>query len=224
MGYYIDLKSVSLDKYRDKLEAADLLPGRILLKEKLDKRFGYFKSIGIKNVAGLQQMLKKKDSIASILKVDLFTEEYLRVLLREINSIHPKPNNLKDFTGISSDTFSALEKVGIKTTVDLYAKIISPLERTMLAEGTGLSPEQIMELTRLTDLSRIRWVGAMFARVLYETGYDTAEKVAKADYAELHRRITELNIKRHLFRGNIGLNDVKLCVNAAKELSIDILF
>lgn len=63
MGYYIDLEKIAIDDYRIKLESAYLPPSRRMLKEKLDDRFTYFKSIGIKNVKGLIQVLKKKTSL-----------------------------------------------------------------------------------------------------------------------------------------------------------------
>jgi hypothetical protein len=53
MGYYINLEKISIDDYQTKLESAYLPPSRMILKEKLDERFGYFKKIGIKNVKGL---------------------------------------------------------------------------------------------------------------------------------------------------------------------------
>lgn len=50
MGYYIDLETISIESYKAKIESALLPPGRKILKERTDERFGYFKSNGIKNV------------------------------------------------------------------------------------------------------------------------------------------------------------------------------
>ncbi|HUM89625.1 MAG TPA: hypothetical protein PKV50_08840, partial [Prolixibacteraceae bacterium] len=112
MGYYTDLATISIDDYQAKLESADLLPSRMLLKERLAERFGYFKSIGIRNVLDLQKLLKKKEKLAELTKVDGFSEDFLVVLLREINSIQPKPNKISEFIGISPETVSKLEKTG----------------------------------------------------------------------------------------------------------------
>lgn len=60
MRYYIDLEKISIDNYRTKLESAYLPPSRMMLKDRLEERFDYFKSIGIKNVKELIQILKKK--------------------------------------------------------------------------------------------------------------------------------------------------------------------
>jgi hypothetical protein len=224
MGYYIDLGSISIDNYKEKLESSDLLPGRMILKERLDERFNYFKSIGIKNVLELQQTLKKKDKLAELTKVNCLSEDYLVILLREINSIQPKSNKIKEFIGISSDTVSKLEKLGIKDTVGLFDKVKTPESRTELAFSAGIDIAEILELTSLTDLSRIKWVRATFARMLYETGIDTVDKASKADYVKLHMKINQFNKERNFFKGQIGLHDVKLFVDAAKEVTLEIMW
>jgi hypothetical protein len=81
MGYYIDLSSISIDSYKAKLESSDMLPSRMILKDKLDERFNYFKSIGIKTVQDLQQTLKKKDKFADLSKANCLSGDYLTILL-----------------------------------------------------------------------------------------------------------------------------------------------
>ncbi|HNZ72428.1 MAG TPA: DUF4332 domain-containing protein, partial [Prolixibacteraceae bacterium] len=207
MGYYTDLATISIDDYQAKLESADLLPSRMLLKERLAERFGYFKSIGIRNVLDLQKLLKKKEKLAELTKVDGFSEDFLVVLLREINSIQPKPNKLNEFFGISSETVSKLEKNGIKDTLKLFDHVLTPQSRKKLAAETNIPEAEILELAKLTDLSRIKWVGATFARMLYEVGVDTAEKASKTDYVELHQKIFQLNKEKNFYKGQIGLHD-----------------
>lgn len=222
MGYYIDLDKITIDDYRIKLGSAYLPPSRMILKDKLDERFGYFKSIGIKNVKGLIQILKKKDKFAELSKVNCLSGNYLKILLRELNSTLPKPNKIADFTGISQDTIDKLEKTGIKNTVKLYDKVLTKCDRQKLADSTGIGDKEILELTKLTDLSRIKWVGVTFARMLYDLEIDTVEKAAKSDPVDLHARINLLNKEKGIYKGQIGLNDIKIFVNAAKEIPLEI--
>jgi hypothetical protein len=222
MAYYIDFENVSIDDFRLKLESAYLPPSRILLKDKLDERFGFFKSIGIRNVKELMQLLKKKDKFPELQKVDFLSGDYLTILLRELNSALPKPNKIKDFSGISSNTVVRLEKIGIKDTVKLFERVLNARSRKELAEITGLADIEILELTKLADLSRIKWVGVTFARMLYELGIDTVEKASKAEPEKLHASINQLNKERSIYKGQIGLNDMKIFVNAAKDLTLDI--
>lgn len=222
MGYYIDLVKISIDKYKTKLESAYLPPSRMILKDRLDERFEYFKSIGIKNVKELIQLLKKKDKLTELQKVNCLSGDYLTILLRELNSTLPKPNKIGEFTGISNDTMVRLEKIGIKDTVKLFDRVVTAKRRKELAKTTGITDTEILELTKLTDLSRIKWVGVTFARMLYELGIDTVEKASKADPEKLHVSINQLNKEKSIYKGRIGLNDMKIFVNAAKEIPLEI--
>lgn len=222
MGYYIDLGKITIDAYLTKLESAYLPPSRLILKEKLDERFGYFKSIGIKNVKELIQLLKKKDKFAVLSNVDCLSGDYLTILLRELNSTLPKPNKITDFTGISKDTISKLEKTGIKNTEKLYDKVIKKADRSKLAETIKITERDILELTKLTDLSRIKWVGVTYAQILYDLGIDTVEKVSKSDPIDLHTMINQMIKKKNIFKGSIGLTDVKILIEAATEIPLEI--
>lgn len=83
MGYYIDIEKITIDAYRKKLESAYLPPSRMILKDKLDERFGYFQNLGIKNVkdnysSTLTEILKREvelgnERIASKTNYDLST-------------------------------------------------------------------------------------------------------------------------------------------------------
>lgn len=222
MGYYIEIEKISIDDYRIKLESAYLPPSRLILKDKLNERLGYFKSIGINNVKELIQLLKKKDKIAELSKIECLSADYLTVLLRELNSTLPKPNKISDFIEIEKKTISSLEKVGITNTVKLYGKVIKKSDRQKLADSVGIQYQDILELTKLTDLSRIKWVGVTYAQMLYDLGVDTVEKVAKSDSTYLHVRINTMIKEKNIFKGGIGLNDVKILIASANELPFEI--
>lgn len=224
MGYYIDLEKITIDDYRKKLETAYLPPSRMVLKDELDKRFGYFESIGIKNLKELIQILRKKEEFSKLQKVECLSGDYLTLLLRELNSTLPKPVKIRDFSGISDETVSKLEKAGIKNTVKLFDRVIQAESRKKLATETGITEKEVLLLTKLTDLSRIRWVGATFAKMLYDLGVDTVSKVTKEDPADLHARVNQLNKEKSIFKGHIGLNDIKIVVDIAKDVPLDIKY
>ncbi len=222
MGYYIDLEKITIDDYQNNLESAYLPPSRMILKDKLNERFRYFKSIGIKNIKDLIQILKNKNKFAELSKVDCFSGDYLTILLRELNSTLPKPNKFIDFTGVSKDTVAKLGEINIKNTEQLYIKVITKSDRQKLADSTGISDKEILKLTRLTDLSRIKWVGVTYAQMLHDLGVDTPEKVSKADPIDLHARINQMIKEKNIFKGAIGLNDVKILVQAANAIPLEI--
>ena len=180
MGYYIDLSGITIDDYSIKLESAYLPPSRMVLKERVEERFDYLKNVGIKNVKELVQLLRKKDKFDQLSKVSCFSGDYLTILLRELNSILPKPNKIKELPGISAHVIKQLANIGITDTLKLYDRVINSGSRSELAGITGISDSEILELTKLTDLSRIKWVGVAFARMLYDLGIDTVEKASKA--------------------------------------------
>ncbi len=222
MGYYIDLEKITIDNYKDKLISAYLPPSRMILKERPDERFGYFKEKGINNIKDLIMILKKKDKLAELQKVDCLSGDYLIILLRELNSMLPKPNRISEFPGVSKETVSKLEKAGIKNTVNLFDRVTSAAKRKELATETGIGDNDILKLTKLTDLSRIRWVGTTFAVMLYDLGIDTVEKVTKADPVDLHSMVNQLNKEKNIYKGQIGLNDMKILVNISKDVPPDI--
>ncbi len=222
MGYYTNLEKFSLDMYKEKLRKAYLPPSRMILKDKLDERFGFFKSMGIGNVKQLLQLLKQKKKHVELTRIECLSDDYLKVLLRELNSICPKPVKLADFPRVSKGTISKLEKSGLHNTAQLYDQITSSEKRKKLAYSLQIDENEILELAKLTDLSRIKWVGATAARMLYDVGIDTAEKISKADYYELHKKINQHNKEQNIYNGHIGVNDIKIMIDAAKEVPIEI--
>ena len=189
MGYYIDYSLITIEEYRDRLKRKSLIPSQMILKDGLEEKFSYFKDIGIENVFELENTLKNKQKLIELAKVPLLSEQYLKVLLREIKGRQPKPRKLKDFEHISRDTIAKLEQFNIKTTAHLYDKVLTYERRKELAEKTSVPYSTILELAQLTDLTRIQWVNTTFARVLYESGYNTIKKVSKADYEILYKEI-----------------------------------
>lgn len=222
MAYYIDIEKITIDNYREKLESAYLPPGRMILKDKLDERFGYFKGIGIDNVKELIQLLKKKDKFTELSKVACLSDGYLTILLRELNSILPKPNKIADFIWVSKNTVDKLAKTGIVNTRELYDKVLTSTDRQKLADSMGIDYSDILELTKLTDLSRMKWVGVTYAQILYDLGVDTVEKVSKSDPTDLHASINQRIKEHNIFKGAIGINDVRILVETAKELPLEI--
>lgn len=222
MGYYIDLAGITIDQYKKKLQKAYLPPSRVILRERSEERFAHFKKKGIKNLQELKKFLSRKENTEELSGLECFGGDYLKILLREINSTLPNPNKIADFPGISAVTASKLESIGIKNTLKLYDRVLTPESRKELANQTEISEEEIMELTRLTDISRIKWVGTTFARMLYDLGIDSIKKATAADAVDLHARINQLNKEKDIYRGHIALNDIRIFIEAAGEVPQDI--
>ncbi|NJO90487.1 MAG: DUF4332 domain-containing protein [Chloroflexia bacterium] len=222
MGYYIDFENISIESYRDELKTASLTKSRLTLKENTNEIFGKIKKQNINTVNDLQKALKTKEKLKAFSEKSGIDEEYLTILIREINSNQQKPNKIKDFPNIPGEIIEKLERLGIKDTFQLFQRVIDDDARKSFCKESGIDKEGILKLAKLADLSRIRWVNHTFAYVLYEIGYDTVEKVINADYEQLHKKVNQLNQEQTIYKGHIGVNDMKLTIEAAKKVSLDI--
>lgn len=56
----------------------------------------------------------------------------------------------------------------------------------------------------------------------YDLGIDTVEKVSKSAPIDLHVWINQMIKEKNIFKGVIGLNDVKILIESAKDLPLEI--
>jgi hypothetical protein len=85
---------------------------------------------------------------------------------------------LKDFRGISNVIVDKLAALGIRNVEQMLAAGLTPEARRLLAGTAGVPPEVIIELVKLSDLARLGAVKQVRARLYYEAGIDTPEKIA----------------------------------------------
>lgn len=224
MGYSVDLDAISIAEYKAKLEEKTLIPSQRILIEDIDERFAALRAAGIGSAGELLAALEKKDGLKELSKRTGVGEEYLKTLRRELRSRQSKPRKLADFTWIPKGTITNLQRDGIKTTKQLHDLVLSRKSRKELADRLELKDEALLALTKQADLTRIQWVNATFARVLYEAGFDTPAKVQRADAQTLYEKVLAVNDAQGLYRGNIGLNDMKICIEAAQEVDLDVRY
>jgi hypothetical protein len=222
MGYYIDLTRISLDKLKEKLKTEDLLPSQQILKKNIDERFEIIKSQNLKTVSDLKSALKTKKEVKQFSSKTSLPENFLIVLRREINSYHPQPRKIEDFPEISDSTKKKLQNMGIKTTIELYDMIITKEKRKKLEKELKISNEEILLLTKLTDLSRIRYVNQTFATLLTNSEYDTVKKIKKADYKKLYESLLKINESKNIFKGKIKIKDMNFLIKEAMIVPVEI--
>lgn len=224
MGYYIDLKKISIEKYKSILGSMDLLPSWKILENNIEENLERIQKLDIHNLDELTQAIKTKNKLQDFSQKSGLSVEYLTILRRVINGYIPKPNKFRDFPNIDERIVKKLEAINVKNTLQLYDKVLTLKQRTNLSNTTKISLEQLDRLARLTDLSRIKWVNHTFAYVLYESGFQSAEEVAKADYKEIYEKVKAVNLEQKIYKGTVGLNDMKRCVEAAKGLDFEIKY
>lgn len=153
-GYYPDLKAFSLEKLKGKLQNIRLLPSQQILRENLKERFTCLEKNGISNLHQLQNALKTKSDVKSFAEKTGLPVNYLTILRREVNSYEPKPINLEDFPGINPEVILKLDQIGIKNTKQLFPYVLTRKSRSEFAEKNHIKVEDILELTKLSDMAR----------------------------------------------------------------------
>lgn len=95
------------------------------------------------------------------------------------------------FRGVNPEHVGKLATVGIKNVKQMLEVGRTPSGRQELSEKTGVPQDAILELVKLSDLARIPGVKGIRARLYYDAGVDTVEKMAKWDPAELRTMVVE---------------------------------
>jgi hypothetical protein len=216
-GYSIDLSAFSLAKLLNIIKNTRLLPSQQILLENIDERFACLEDNGIENLQQLQGVLKTKARVLSFAEKTGLPVDYLSILRREVNSYQPKPINLKDFPGVDPQAVHKMEHIGIKNTKQLFPHVLNPEDRGELGEQVQIDDKEVLELTKLTDVARLKYVGPKFARLLVESNYDTAEKVVHANYEELYLDLQRVNEESGIYKGGFGLDDMKVWVNVVVQ-------
>lgn len=214
--YHINLEEYSLNKFKTNLVESKLIPSREILKEDIDQRFKVLEDNDICNLQELKNVLKTPKKSREFAAITGLPEDYILILRREVNSYNPNPVNLDKFPGINSDTISKLQKVNLKNTRHLFEKVKTPDDREKLASELEISLDEIMELTKLTDLSRVKWVGPVFARIFVDSGTDTVEKMSQSDAEPLYKKLVELNQENRYTKSKFQESDVELCIKVSK--------
>ncbi|MCK4666205.1 DUF4332 domain-containing protein [Candidatus Dependentiae bacterium] len=91
-------------------------------------------------------------------------------------------------------------------------------QRKKISKDTGVPLETILELVKLSDLTRLGAVKAVRAQLYYDAGIDSIEKMATWDSNEMRKMVIEF-IQRTKFKGIPPTpKETAITVNIAKEL------
>lgn len=203
MEYNLDLDGLSVQEYKDLLKQQNLLPGRRILWQDIDRNFALFESKGIKSVADLKKSLSTPKRIAAFATESGISEEYLVILKREIGSLEQKTVPLSEFPGINSLLLEKLGESGLRTSKEYWDQ----------------KPDVPGELFCLCDLVRINGVGPVAARAFYEAGYHSASEVATADAEDMLEKVSAVNEVHHYYKAKLGIKDMQFCIDFALLLN-----
>jgi hypothetical protein len=112
-----------------------------------------------------------------------------------------KKYNLKDFMGVSHQHTQALRKEGVFTSEHMLEAGRTEEDRKILAQKTGVPLSAVLELVKLADMSRIVGLKRKRARLFYDVGLDTLDKIAKSDPEKMQQMFVEF-VERTGFDGS----------------------
>lgn len=125
---------------------------------------------------------------------------------------------LKEFRGASPEYVKKLANIGIRNVKQMLEAGRTRDKRKEVSAKTGVSVEAILELVKLSDLARIQGVKSIRARLYYDAGVDTIEKLAKWDAKKLRAMLIEF-VEKTGFEGIAPLpKEAEFTVAEAKKL------
>lgn len=134
--------------------------------------------------------------------------------------LQKKAFKLKDLVGVKPIAVSRLAQYGIRDANQMVKAGQTESDRRRLQEETGLPLETILELVKMSDLTRIFGLKAIRARLYHDSGVDTVDKMARIDPLELIRVTSEF-IRRTRFQGIPPTpKEAQFTVRAARDLPL----
>jgi len=93
---------------------------------------------------------------------------------------------LRDFLNIDPVFVKKLEKIGIKNVDDMLKQGSKKQQRRALSDQLDIPEESLLELVKLSDLTRLGFVKAKLTRLYYNSGLDSPAKIAEFEPDKLH--------------------------------------
>jgi hypothetical protein len=110
------------------------------------------------------------------------------------------PFKLRDFRGVDPGFVSKLEAQHIKNAEQMLVAGRTRRQREEISRETGIPGNVLLELVKLSDLARLPGVKGIRARLYYDAGIDSVEKMANWEPEPLRMIVTEY-VKQTGFKG-----------------------
>lgn len=125
---------------------------------------------------------------------------------------------LREFRGVNLEEIAKLEAIGIVSVEQMLAAGKTPGARRQLAEKLDISLQTILELVKLSDISRLGAVKSVRARLYYDAGLDTPDKFAQWEPEDLRQMLVEF-VERTGFDGIAPLpKEIRNAITKSRQL------
>lgn len=207
--YSVNLAEVTLTDFKRLLTDYPLIPSRQPLLDQIEERFSALSGIA-GNLGELRKKLKKADMAEEIKRALLVDDDYIKLLLREINSYEVKNRGLDKLEILSPKEQTLFESNGIKKAKDIWSLLKTEGEREAAALRWHIPKERLRIIWRMINLLRINGIGNQFAAMLFEAGIDSPEKFMLTDAEQLLDQWKAYREKEKI-KSDLGINDILWC-------------
>jgi hypothetical protein len=220
--YSIDLKKISVKEFTEILHSIDLLPGRRILLNHIDRIANELEKEGNKSLYDLQKVLRKKTDYDKLAVKYSVTEEYITILNREINSYESKPIDIEKLSIFSPKELTILNTNKIKTTADLYMICLGKKTRNEISVKMSIDERKIYNALELIDLLRVNGIGPVYAKILNEIGIKSINDYLKTKSEDILVKYQKINAEKGYSKAKLGLKDIEYCKRFCKKLKKEI--
>jgi hypothetical protein len=132
--------------------------------------------------------------------------------------VQNETRKLREFPQVDRDSVNKLSATGIKTVNQLLEAGNTPEKLIALAEKSGASQPAVLELFKLSQLSRLPGLKKIRGRLFYEAGLDTLEVIAALEPDEVNGKLSAY-IDKSGFEGSVPTKgEVEITVEMARFL------
>ena len=94
--------------------------------------------------------------------------------------------SIKEFLNIDQDHVKKLAAIGIKNVEQMLKRGKTKEQRKQLSKQLDIPENAILELVKLSDITRIGYVKKKLSRLYYDAGLDSPAKIAEFEPKQLH--------------------------------------
>jgi hypothetical protein len=98
---------------------------------------------------------------------------------------------IKEFLKVNQEHVEKLATIGIKNVEQMLENGKTKKQRAELSNQLGIPEESILELVKLSDITRMGYIKQKLSRLYYDAGLDSPAKVAAFEPKELHEFFTK---------------------------------
>lgn len=146
------------------------------------------------------------------------SEEMEKTAREWMEFVQNENRKLMEFPEVDRDSIKKLPAVGISTFDQLLEASSTKADREALAARSGASPDSILELVKLSNLSQLPGFKKVRGRLFYKAGLDSLSKIAALESEEIKQRLSEY-VQETGFDGSAStVSEAQMAVTVARFL------